>query len=236
MSSYKTSGKIIFACMVTVTMQAAISLVAQQAGEAIPVKTNVTTDTVLQKKATEWTASLQLHDAAKNERVQAAILAHLTAVRDWHNSHPFTLTPAGINPATGNRLSDMDRQIIVCSAKPSSVHSNLMTVLNAELDSAQVEAILDKYTIGKVAFTLKGYQAIVPDLTAIEETAILANLKQAREQAIDYKGIKEVSAIFEIYKTKCEQYLNSNGRNWHQLFKAYVDKVKAQKEADRKKL
>jgi len=222
--------------MVTVTMLAAISLGAQQAGEAIPVKTNVTTDTVLQKKATEWTASLRLHDAAKNERVQAAILAHLTAVRDWHNSHPFTLTPAGINPATGNRLSDMDRQIIVCSAKPSSVHSNLMTVLNAELDSAQVEAILDKYTIGKVAFTLKGYQAIVPDLTAIEETAILANLKQAREQAIDYKGIKEVSAIFEIYKTKCEQYLNSNGRNWHQLFKAYVDKVKAQKEADRKKL
>jgi len=217
-------------------MLAAISLGAQQAGEAIPVKTNVTTDTVLQKKATEWTASLQLHDANKNERVQAAILAHLTAVRDWHNSHPFTLTPAGINPATGNRLSDMDRQIIVCSAKPSSVHSNLMRVLNAELDSAQVEAILDKYTIGKVAFTLKGYQAIVPDLTAIEETAILANLKQAREQAIDYKGIKEVSAIFEIYKTKCEQYLNSNGRNWHQLFKAYVDKVKAQKEADRKKL
>jgi len=222
--------------MVTVTMLAAISLGAQQAGEAIPVKTNLTTDTVLQKKATEWTASLRLHDAAKNERVQAAILAHLTAVRDWHNSHPFTLTPAGINPATGNRLSDMDRQIIVCSAKPSSVHSNLMRVLNAELDSAQVEAILDKYTIGKVAFTLKGYQAIVPDLTAIEETAILANLKQAREQAIDYKGIKEVSAIFEIYKTKCEQYLNSNGRNWHQLFKAYVDKVKAQKEADRKKL
>jgi len=217
-------------------MLAAISLGAQQAGEAIPVKTNLTTDTVLQKKATEWTASLRLHDAAKNERVQAAILAHLTAVRDWHNSHPFTLTPAGINPATGNRLSDMDRQIIVCSAKPSSVHSNLMRVLNAELDSAQVEAILDKYTIGKVAFTLKGYQAIVPDLTAIEETAILANLKQAREQAIDYKGIKEVSAIFEIYKTKCEQYLNSNGRNWHQLFKAYVDKVKAQKEADRKKL
>ena len=75
----------------------------------------------------------------------------------------------------------------------------------------------------------------MPDLTAKEETEILKNLKQAREQAIDYKGIKEVSAIFEIYKTKCEQYLNSNGRNWHQLFKAYVDKVKAQKEADRNK-
>jgi hypothetical protein len=103
------------------------------------------------------------------------------------------------------------------------------------LDSVQIETILDKYTIGKVAFTLNGYKAIVPDLTAKEEAEIVKNLKQAREQAIDYKSIKEVSAIFEIYKTKCEQYLNNNGRNWRQLFKAYVDKVKADKEAAVKK-
>jgi len=208
---------------------------AQQPAIVQASSANNNADAELDKKANDWTGSLQLIDTAKAQKVRNAILTHLTAVRDWHNSHPFTLTPAGINPATGNKLSDMDRQIIVCSAKPSSVHTNLMTVLKAQLDSAQTETILDKYTIGKVAFTLKGYQAIVPDLTAKEETEILKNLKQAREQAIDYKGIKEVSAIFEIYKTKCEQYLNSNGRNWHQLFKAYVDKVKAQKEADRNK-
>ena len=59
-------------------------------------------------------------------------------------------------------------------------------------------------------------------------------LKQAREQAIDYKNMNQISAIFEIYKTKCEQYLNGNGRNWRQLYKAYVDKVKAEKEAAKK--
>ena len=106
-----------------------------------------------------------------------------------------------------------------------------MNVLKTELDSVQVEAILDKYTIGKVDFTLKGYKAIVPDLTAKEETEILKNLKQAREQAIDYKNMREISAIFEIYKTKCEQYLNNNGRNWRQMYKAYVDKVNAEKKA-----
>ena len=187
----------------------------------------------LEKKASEWTNALQLNDAGKVQRVQAAILTHLTAVRDWHNAHPFSLTPAGINPATGNKLSDMDRQIIVCSAKPASIHENLMTVLKTELDSTQVAFILDKYTVGKTAFTLKGYHAIVPDLTEKEEAEIIRNLQQAREQAIDYKSIKEVSAIFEIYKTKSEQYLNSNGRNWRQLFKAYVDKVKAEKEASK---
>ncbi|MEP6747317.1 MAG: DUF3826 domain-containing protein [Bacteroidota bacterium] len=190
-------------------------------------------DEALEKKATDWTASLQLNDAGKAQKVKAAILKHLTGVRDWHNSHPATLVPAGIDPATGNKLSDMDRQIIICSTKPRTIHDSLMMVLRSELDTAQTEAVLDKYTVGKVAFTLKGYRAIVPDLTTTEETEILKNLKQAREQAIDYKSIKEVSAIFEIYKTKCEQYLNGNGRNWHQLFKTYVDKVKARKEADK---
>ena len=189
------------------------------------------TNASLDKKATEWTASLQLADAAKTQRVHDAIVAHLAAVRDWHNSHPYTLTPAGINPATGNKLSEMDRQVIVCSSRPAGMHDSLMKVLRTELDTAGVEAILDKYTIGKVAFTLKGYQAIVPDLTPKEEAEIIKNLKQAREQAIDYKSIKEVSAIFEIYKTKCEQYLNSNGRSWRQLFKDYTDKIKAQKAA-----
>jgi hypothetical protein len=192
-------------------------------------------DAGLEKKASEWADALQLNDAGKTQRVQMVILAHLTAVRDWHNMHPFALTPAGINPATGNKLSDMDRQIIVCSSKPPAIHENLMNALNTELDTLQVAFILDKYTVGKLAFTLKGYQAIVPDLTAKEEMEIIKNLQQAREQAIDYKSIKEVSAIFEIYKTKCEQYLNNNGRNWRQLFKAYVDKVKAEKEAAKNK-
>lgn len=188
-------------------------------------------DTALEKKANEWVTSLKLDDEIKAQKVKTAIAIHLTEVRDWHNSHPYTMTPEGINPATGNKLSEMDRQIIICSTKPKSIHDNLMNVLKAELDSVQVDAILDKYTIGKVDFTLKGYKAIVPDLTTKEETEILKNLKQAREQAIDYKNMKEISAIFEIYKTKCEQYLNNNGRNWRQLYKAYVDKVNAEKKA-----
>jgi hypothetical protein len=124
--------------------------------------------------------------------------------------------------------------VIICSAKPKSVRESLLSVLKTELDSTQLEMILDKYTVGKVAFTLQGYKAIVPDLTAKEEGEILKNLEQARSQSIDFKSMNEISAIFEIYKTKCEQYLNNNGRNWRQLFKAYVDKVKADKEAAKK--
>lgn len=186
------------------------------------------------KKAAEWSAGLKLSDTEKEKRVAAAISTHLIAIRDWNNSHPFTTVPAGINPATGNKLSELDRQIIANSSMPASIHKNLMDALKKDLTPEQVENILDQYTIGKVAFTLKGYQAIVPDLKPEEEKKILEYLKQAREQAIDYKSMKQISAIFEIYKTKCEQHLNNNGRNWRQLFKAYVDKRKAEKAKNKK--
>ncbi|MCW3092021.1 MAG: hypothetical protein JWP81_3090 [Ferruginibacter sp.] len=106
-----------------------------------------------------------------------------------------------------------------------------MAGLRKDLDESQVEAVLDKYTVGKVAFTLAGYKAIVPDLTKAEEETILTNLKLAREQAVDFKSIKQISAIFEIYKSKCEQYLNANGRNWRQMYKAYTDIIIAKKKA-----
>ena len=152
--------KLISVVVVTVAIQ---PLIAQ----------TITIDTALQSKAAEWVGSLKLKDDAKAQRLKIAIATHLTAVKDWHNSHPYTMIPEGINPTTGGRLSEMDRQIIVCSTKPRSIHDNLMNVLKAELDSTQVEAVLDKYTIGKVDFTLKGYRAIVPDLTAKEEAEIL---------------------------------------------------------------
>jgi hypothetical protein len=216
------------------------TLFAQTESKSNPIKPNaeetkVKSDADQEKKAAEWVTALNLNDADKESRVKATIATHLKTIRDWHNEHPFTTVPAGINPVTGNKLSELDRQVIANSAMPKSVHDSLLNVLNRELAPAQVEMILDKYTVGKVAFTMNGYKAIVPDLKPEEEAKIETYLKQAREQAIDFKNMNQISAIFEIYKTKCEQYLNSNGRNWRQLYKDYTDAVKAKKAAEKQK-
>ncbi len=183
----------------------------------------------LEKKAAGWVASLSLNDAAKEQRLTNVITTHLAAVRDFHNAHPYTEVPEGINPTTGNKMSKVERYIIVESTQPKETHEALMSGLRADLSEEQVELVLDKYTVGKVAFTLQGYKAIIPDLTADEEAQILKLLKQAREQAVDYKNMELISGIFEIYKTKCELYLYQNDRNWKALFKAYVDKRNAEK-------
>lgn len=203
-----------------------------------PAKTEISkensTDPELVKKATGWVASLNLNNTEKEKRVIGVIVTHLESIRTWHNQHPANTVPEGINPVTGKPLNELDRQIIADSAIPKSIHENLMAGLRKDLSEEQVESILDKYTVGKVAFTLAGYHSIVPDLTSEEETTILGFLKEAREMAVDYKSMKQISSIFEIYKTKSEQYLNSNGRNWRALYKAYSDSVKAKKAEEAK--
>jgi hypothetical protein len=188
-------------------------------------------DADVEKKAAAWIGSLQLNDAAKETRLTGVVATHLKAIRDWNNEHPYTTVPAGIDPSTGKTLSTMDRQIIAVSAMPKSIHEDLMTGLRKDLGEEQVAVVLDKYTIGKVAFTMNGYHSIVPDLTPVEDSVIRGYLVQAREQAVDFKNVKQISAIFEIYKTKSEAYLNANGRNWRALYKAYSDAAKAKKAA-----
>ena len=196
---------------------------------------NLKSDASLEKKAIDWVASLELNDDKKAGFAVTAIYNHLRKVRDWHNEHPYTTIPEGINPLTGKPLSKLDREMIADSAMPKEVHERLMKDLHRVLTEEQIEQILDKYTVGKVAFTLKGYQAIVPNMTEEETAFVLEQLKLAREQAIDYKNMKQISAIFEIYKTKCEQYFNEHGRNWRQMFKDYVNKRNAEKKAQGKK-
>jgi len=186
------------------------------------------------KKAQEWISELNLNNAEKESRVIKVVATHLSTIKDWHNTHPFSTVPAGINPLDGKPLSDLHRQIIADSAMPSTIHEDLMNGLRKDLTEEQVASVLDKYTIGKVAFTMKGYEAIVPNITAAESTEIRKLLEKAREQAVDFKSMKEISAIFEIYKTEAEKYLNNNGRNWRQMYNDYTKKIKAEKAAKKK--
>jgi tRNA A37 N6-isopentenylltransferase MiaA len=192
-------------------------------------------DIDLEKRAQSYVDSLKLNDKEREIRVYNVIRTHMRAVRDWHNEHPFTTVPAGINPRNGEKLTDVHRDVIACSAKPKSVHENLMTGLRKDLTEQQVETILDLYTIGKYHFTLKGFKAIVPDMKEKEEDYVVQQLRLAREQAVDYKTMKgEISAIFEIYKDNVERYFNENGRNWRKMYKIYTDKLKAEKESKKK--
>ncbi len=187
-------------------------------------------DESVMKKAQEIVSKLGLTDARARNAAVTAVYNHRRAVRDWHNTHPYTMIPEK-EARTGRKLSKIEREMLADRSIPAAVHDRLVRELGRVLTPEQVEQIYDGYTVGKVAFTMKGYEAIVPDLTATERAALEGYLKQAREEALECKSMKAISQVFEIYKTKCEQYLNDNGRNWRALFKAYVDKRNEEKKA-----
>ena len=202
---------------------------AEEEARAAEAKIKVQQET--ERKAASYVEALKLNDPAKEARVAAVIATHIMAVRDWHNQNLKRVPEGSINPYNGNVLTALDREIIADSGIPKEVRQALLDGLRKDLTEEQIELIYDQYTVGKVQFTLNGYKSIVPDLTAKEEAVILENLKKARDQAIDMKNMKAISGIFEIYKTKNEQYLNENGRNWKQLYKDYSNKRKAEKAA-----
>jgi hypothetical protein len=181
-------------------------------------------------RASQWLGSFRLNDPEKEARLEAVIAAHLTAVREWHNEQ---LNKAVFEGTNYNSISQvpLKRQLADDAALPKSVHENLMAGLRKDLTGEQVEMILDKYTSSRVRINLAAYRAIVPDLTPEEDAALLALLQQAREEAVDYKSKEEIAAIFESYKTKCQQHLIAGGRDWNTLSNTYVKTLENQKAA-----
>ena len=183
-------------------------------------------------RSAEIVAALNL-DEQRTAAVTELVKAHRTAVVEWHNAHPFTSYPE-VEAKTGRKLNDVEREMLADQQIPASVRKTLLKGLKKQgLTSEQLIQLWDGYTIGKVDFTMKGYYAIIPDLTQKEAAALLKYLEQAREEALECRRMKGISQVFEVYKTKCEQYLIAGGRDWRALFKAYVDKRNAEKAAQK---
>ena len=58
-----------------------------------PLFERLRSDLALEKKAADWVASLNLEDEKKAGYVTTLIYNHLRQVRDWHDTHPYTLFP-----------------------------------------------------------------------------------------------------------------------------------------------
>lgn len=157
-------------------------------------------DAALNKRVTGIVDSLNLPDAARQERVRAVLTTNLRAVREAHN--------AGLQLAP-------------------EVHSKLIAGLKANLNPEQIEAVKDKLTANKLPITFKTYHQIIPNLKPADDAKIRDWLQQAREESLDVKNVEDMNPIFKKYKTEIEHYLNSQGYDWTKSYKAFVDGQKS---------
>jgi len=109
-------------------------------------------------------------------------------------------------------------------ATRKSLHDSFVAKLNGELTPEQVEIVKDKMTYNKVKVTYDAYCQFVPQMTDEQKAHILADLKTAREEAIDGGSSEEKSAIFGKYKGRINNYLSSQGIDMKKQEQAFRDK------------
>jgi hypothetical protein len=157
-------------------------------------------DAALNKRIAGIVDSLDLNDAAKEERIRNVIASDLRAVRDAHNA--------------GLQLDP-------------SVHQKFIAGLQADLSPDQIESVKNQLTANKLPITYKVYHQILPSLKPADDAKILDSLKLAREQSLDVKNVDEMTPIFKKYKTEIEHYLEQQGYDWNASYKAFVDNQKS---------
>lgn len=179
-------------------------------------------DTIVEARTGKIMTTLGLTDLAVSNRVHQAIVAHYHALRarDEAISYELARMVKGSDEWGARRLALFPRM-----SQP--LHEVFLTNLAADLSPTQIEAVEDRMTYGKVAFTFNAYCNILPRLTDEEKAHVLALLKQAREVAVDGGSSGEKTAIFQDYKNQINNYLNDRGYDVTNAIQAWTARNKS---------
>jgi hypothetical protein len=167
----------------------------------------------IENRTTSIVTLLKLSDTNQSARVHDIIIAQYRTLKARDEAIDSLLKLQGKPANFSNRAR-------LRQSESQSLHDQFLAKLAAELTPEQVEMVKDKMTYNKVQVTYDAYCSIVPGLTETDKTEILAVLKQARDEAMDGGSAGEKSAIFQQYKDRINDYLNTH---WHDVAKAYKD-------------
>jgi hypothetical protein len=145
--------------------------------------------------------ALALDDTNQAVQVHDLIVAQYRALNAWH----------GENDAKLKATKSDTNAVAQIHASVKLLHEKFLAALAEHLSPAQIEAVKDKLTYGKVQFTFAGYVSQYPDLTDANKAEILRLLKEAREDAMDGGSAEEKTAVFQRYKGKINNYLSHQG-------------------------
>ena len=167
----------------------------------------------LNERVAKISASLDLADAARSNRVHGIIVQQYRDLNAIHETRDAQIKlakeKAGADKAAVNTAIEAARG----EAKPKldKLHGEFLTKLSAELSPGQVDKVKDGMSYGVVPLTYGVYLKMYPDLKADEKKQIMTFLVEARELAMDGSTAEEKHAVFGKYKGKINNYLSKAG-------------------------
>ena len=183
-----------------------------------------------EKRANEALSVLALSDPAKEKKVHDMIVDYVPTLMAWQGEHAAQIKDLWTqwrkarsdqkDQAKADKvMAQIDAVYATFRPQHNAFWSKLRTVLTAE----QVEKVKDKYTANKTPVTYNAYLAIFPILTDKQKAFTLANLKAAREEALDASSMDEKSDFYKKFKVRIEAQFEREGidtRKYRQEFSA----------------
>lgn len=176
----------------------------------------------LNKRGDDTIAALKLDDAAKAERIKQLVMTQYRSLRALHDARDAKLKDL---PKDDKEQAEKLKAETEAAIKP--LHESFVAKLNAELTPEQVETVKDKMTMGRLQHDLGGFSDMLPNLTDAQKTYIIAQLKDAREIAMDKGSAKEKHAVFDKTRGRINNYLSKEGYDLKQASKDWAERRKA---------
>jgi hypothetical protein len=203
-----------------------LALLATHAGAQAtrPARPSYTAD--ITRRADQIVQALGIEDAAKAARVRETLVNQYRDLRDLHDTRDATLK---------NTTDDAIKAKIKAAADADvkELHQEFLTKLSADLTPEQIETVKDKLTYNVVHVTYAGFQDMIPTLTDAQKSYILAQLKEAREIAMDQGSSREKHAVFGKYKGRINNYLSKQGYDLKQANKEWAERRKAREASEK---
>ncbi len=188
-----------------------------------------------EKRARQALAALKLDDPAKAAVVREIIVPHYLALLAWQEANDEQVADlwakwrqARSGTPDEVKAAGITKHIDAVYATFAPQHDAFVAKLAEVLSPEQVETVKDSWTANKVRVTYNAYLAIFPILSEKQKAFTLANLKAAREQAIDARTMKEKSAFFKKYKLLIEAQFEREGIDTRQYRRDFAARQKAQ--------
>jgi nitrous oxide reductase len=182
------------------------------------------------KRAEKHIAALKLDDPAKATQVRDIIVNQYRSLRTAHDARDAKLKELPKGDASKPQ-ADAIKAETDASLKP--LHEAFIKDLSAQLTPEQVEKVKDEMTYNVVNVTYKAFQDMIPQLTEPQKAYILAQLKEARELAMDQGSSKEKHAVFGKYKGRINNYLAKQGYDLKQANKEWAERRKAREASEK---
>ncbi|MFT4095075.1 MAG: DUF3826 domain-containing protein [Niabella sp.] len=190
---------------------------------------------IVQPRAYKIVAALNINDSVKFYRVQDIIANEYAGIKEIDDKKENAVKNAKEKNSDKEMIAAEIKKITDASeADREALNKHFLQKLSKELDPAQIEQVKNSLTYNVFPITYKGYQEMLPQLTAGEKKYIYNALLEAREHAMTAGSSEAKHGWFGKYKGRINNYLSSHGYDMNKESKAWQERANAQKKENKK--